>query len=321
MAKKKARRPRSTVSAADLPVVGPREPCPCGSGKKYKVCHGREAERASRRLVTRPFEGLPSECDWVALAEMVPAATTPLTIGGEFAELAQDRRVTLATLTPGSVPGLIRPNGNMLVGLHAIGGSSDRSRDIAEVLVRTLQAEPGSQITVGDQPGPGPRLQDVLDQDAPLDVTVHSTFDYWLEEGEELPEAQREALSKANGAIIPTARLAEVEAAYWAQVGEKTYLRWVMPQDEDRLLSALARLHDAKADDLGADTRLLGSFRSHGLMVPVWELAPGAQPDEVEEPAAALAVRIAEVLADERPLTADERHARAGLQTRQLTIR
>jgi preprotein translocase subunit SecA len=27
-------------SVADVPRVGRNEPCPCGSGKKYKHCHG-----------------------------------------------------------------------------------------------------------------------------------------------------------------------------------------------------------------------------------------------------------------------------------------
>src|SRR4051794_41359082 len=63
-----------------IPVVGPRQPCPCGSGKRYKACHGKAAARESVRLVTRPFEGLPGECDWVALREVVPAATAPLTL-------------------------------------------------------------------------------------------------------------------------------------------------------------------------------------------------------------------------------------------------
>jgi len=34
-------RPASTV--ADMPRVGRNEPCPCGSGKKYKQCHGKLA--------------------------------------------------------------------------------------------------------------------------------------------------------------------------------------------------------------------------------------------------------------------------------------
>jgi preprotein translocase subunit SecA len=36
---------RSTAraSASDVPRVGRNEPCPCGSGKKYKQCHGKLA--------------------------------------------------------------------------------------------------------------------------------------------------------------------------------------------------------------------------------------------------------------------------------------
>jgi len=32
-----------TTVAASVPRVGRNEPCPCGSGKKYKNCHGRLA--------------------------------------------------------------------------------------------------------------------------------------------------------------------------------------------------------------------------------------------------------------------------------------
>jgi preprotein translocase subunit SecA len=32
---------RAQANAADLPRVGRNDPCPCGSGKKYKVCHGK----------------------------------------------------------------------------------------------------------------------------------------------------------------------------------------------------------------------------------------------------------------------------------------
>jgi len=40
--------------------VGPRQPCPCGSGKRYKACHGAPGGPAPT-FVNRPFEGLPSE--------------------------------------------------------------------------------------------------------------------------------------------------------------------------------------------------------------------------------------------------------------------
>ena len=31
------------TTAAQVPKVGRNDPCPCGSGKKYKACHGRLA--------------------------------------------------------------------------------------------------------------------------------------------------------------------------------------------------------------------------------------------------------------------------------------
>jgi hypothetical protein len=98
--------PRVTPGdGADIPVVGGREPCPCGSGRRYKACHGRAAAHAADALVARPFAGLASECDWVALREIVPAATAPLTLVGEPADRAGDRVVTLATVLPLAWPG------------------------------------------------------------------------------------------------------------------------------------------------------------------------------------------------------------------------
>src|SRR6185312_4349125 len=55
------------------------------------------------------------------------------------------------------------------------------------------------------------------------------------------------------------------DAAYWCQTPEKNHLRWVMSHPEEKLLDALARLHAAGASSLGENTRLVGSFRAHGL--------------------------------------------------------
>jgi hypothetical protein len=316
MAKKKTPRRTATIDVADLPVVGPREPCPCGSGKKYKVCHGRAAARATRQLVARPFEGLPGECDWIAMREMVPAATASVRLLGEHA----DQPVTVATLLPGAVPGLVRADGEVLLGLQTRTSSGDASRDYAEVLLRALAAGPGSQIGVLDLPGPGPRLQDMLDVDAPFDVTVHNGFDFWTG-GQQLQADLQAAMDRANESLVPTARLAGVEAAYWVRMGSKEHLRWVLPFGEDAVLDGFARLHAAGADGLGEGSRFIGSFRAHGLLVPVWDLAPGTEPDEVEEPAAEYLVRLQEAMASDKPLTAEERAAKAGLQNRQLTLR
>jgi preprotein translocase subunit SecA len=34
----------SPVDPASIPVVGRNEPCPCGSGLKYRQCHGKKPE-------------------------------------------------------------------------------------------------------------------------------------------------------------------------------------------------------------------------------------------------------------------------------------
>jgi hypothetical protein len=94
-----------------------------------------------------------------------------------------------------------------------------------------------------------------------------------------------------------------------------------MPYDEDALLDALSRLHAGGGDGLVPGSRLVGMFRAYGLLAPVWDLEPGTGAAALEEPAAALAVRLTAALADESPLTAAERAARSGLANRQVTLR
>ena len=40
-AKVPPREPKKIPVTRDMPKVGRNDPCPCGSGKKYKFCHGR----------------------------------------------------------------------------------------------------------------------------------------------------------------------------------------------------------------------------------------------------------------------------------------
>jgi hypothetical protein len=94
-----------------------------------------------------------------------------------------------------------------------------------------------------------------------------------------------------------------------------------MPYDEETLLDGLARLHAAGSDGLGAESRLLGTFRAHGRLVPVWDVAPGTTAAELEEPAAALSTRIDAAIGETASLTGAERRARAGLANRQITLR
>ncbi len=290
--------------------VGPRQPCPCGSGRRYKACHG--SDGGADVYVARPFEGLGSECDVVAMRELVPAATAPLTLKDS------DRTVVLCSLLPMAAPAMVRDSGEIWLGLQVQHAFGDPSRDLAAVLEAALEAEPGL-VGLTDAPGPGPRLQDLV-ADQPLSVTVHDGFDFWIADVEESADLAG-ALDQANESAAPTARLTSVESAYWTQIGAKEHLRWVMPEPEGDLLDALARLHAAGADTLIEDGRLVGMFRAHGLLTPVWDLPVGTGAAALEEPAVAFKAALDEALAATAELSADERRARSGLANRQVTIR
>jgi hypothetical protein len=72
---------------------------------------------------------------------------------------------------------------------------------------------------------------------------------------------------------------------------------------------------------LGEDTRYAGAFRALGLVVPVWDVPAETPGADWAGPAAELHARLADALAVTDPLTSDERRARAGLLSRQVTLR
>jgi hypothetical protein len=319
MAKKRPQtKGKSHVSSGEIPVVGAREPCPCGSGRRYKACHGRAAAHAVTELVQRPFDGLAGEGDWIALRELVPAATVPLTLKESLPDGVPS--VTLATVLPMAWPALRRDDGSVLLGLQNDTSSGDLSRDLADTLQRALTAEPGTPVQARRAPADGPRLQDLLDPAAAFEPVVHTGFEFWVPDSENASPEVSASLERANAAAIPTVKLSGVEGAYWCETPDKNHLRWVMPHPEEQLLDALARLHAAGTSSLGEGTRLVGSFRAHGLTVPVWDLPTGVSAEDVEKPAAEFAERLAAALASEAPLTVEERRARGGLTNRQVTL-
>jgi len=309
-----ASRKRSSAPVADAPEgINPKAPCPCGSGRRYKHCHG----SGYAPPVTRPFEGLQGEADWVALRELVPAATVKL-------RTAEGREVTLASVLPGGTPALVRANGEILLGVQLATSSDDVSRDIGTALAAALKAPVGAPVDpgpIGAAGSAGPRLQELLDLSAPFDVVVHDDFAFWLE-GTEPGAVARAGLQQANETILPTVRLEGLEAAYWVRPGaERAHLRWVRPEKEEQLLDALARLSASEQILLGEGTRYAGAFRAHGLVVPVWDLPADTPAAEWAGPATEFQGRLEEALTVTTPLSADERRARAGLLSRQITLR
>lgn len=311
MTKTKTRRPANGQ-------INPRQACPCGSGKRYKACHG-EPGGARDVIVRRPFEGLAAERQLVALREFVPSATAPL-------PLAQpgDRGVTLASLLPGAAAALVRPDGSALVAMQVLSRSGDLSRDLARAVSWALDAQPGSVLPVVGTTADGEqvRLQDLLHCDAILDITMYPDFAWWVPSEEPLTGEAATALQRANDAIMPTEPVTGtgVEVAYWVDAGEKAHLRWVRQEPEEQLLDALARLAARDELDLGEGSRFAGSFRAHGVLVPVWDLDREQHAREWIAPAESFAQRLTSALTT-TPLTTAERRALRALHSRQLTLR
>lgn len=278
---------------------------------------GKKSRRASQPkrkevpFVERPFEGLPAETDLVAMRDILPAATMSVQLG--------DEHIVLVTLLPEHLPALKQSDGTILVALQTPMRSGDASRDVMYALEEARQLAPGEALTLTNLPEPGARMQDAFAQ-APLEINVASGFEFWLDPATQRTEQVEQALVAANEQMVPMAPVPAVRSAYWTRMG-KEYLRWVRPEDEYLLLNALAKLHVAGQTELEEGVRMIGAFRTCGLLVPVWELAAGTEAEELTEACVAFEERLTQALADTAALTADERRARAGLISRQVNLR
>ncbi|AKU18476.1 DUF5926 family protein [Luteipulveratus mongoliensis] len=267
-------------------------------------------------FTARPFEGLAGETEWVALREIVPAATARV----RYSHGDASGEATIATVLPMAWPGLHREGGEVMVALQAGASGGDASRDLAEALLAVTAIPEGQPLATQPRTtAASPRLQDLLNADQPLEVELHDGFDFWVA-GADLDAEGQASLERANEAAAPTHLLAAATSAYWCQIGDRTYVRWVLPHDEDKATDALARLHAADRSKLG-DGRLLGAFRASGLLVPVWEIDPAIKPEELEEPMVATVAALDEAVASTTPLTPEERRARNGIVSRQVTLR
>lgn len=293
-----------------------REPCPCGSGRRYKACHGKAAARAAHTRVVRPLQGLADEPEWVAMRDIVPAATAGLVPIGEYA----DRSVTLCSVLPMAWPALVRQDGSVMLASQTQTSSPDAARDLGDALDQALRSPPGTSIPPRPLPSDAPRIQDLVEADAPLHVMVHARFDFWFDEVEELDAASQASLERANTGVMPTARLATVSAAYWMQLGDRRQLRWVLPGGEDEIVDALARMQADGGLQVGTQSRYLGAFRSLGLLVPVWDLEDDVEVDAIEDPAVEFLARLTAASTHSAPLSGVERRARESLLARQLTM-
>lgn len=321
---------------------GPRP----GSDRAVRVAARKERQLAAMAPPPRPFAGLAAECDLVALRSFVASATAELALtepgapkpeltsvvpSDEVPEKAPERPagvrndVLVATVLPGAVPAQVRDNPRVgpegFVALQTDPEPADLAGSIADAIDWAAHATSGADYRPA---GTEQTLVEILDADAQLDITVYDDFSWWFPEGTEVPAQIAEGLQRANDSIMPTARLTPksgIGAPWWVDAGERAHLRWVRPEPEDELMNALARLHAAGHLTLGEGSRFAGSFRTHGLLVPVFDLDNERHHEEWYDGLDQFDAWLTEALAAEGDLTAAEISSRDGIRGRQVTLR
>ncbi|WP_182353877.1 DUF5926 family protein [Flaviflexus huanghaiensis] len=266
-------------------------------------------------FVERPYEGLQSELELVAMREIIPAATTTVTTTEDYGS----REITLVTLLPNLSAAVRRKNGELLVAIQTVTGSGDASRDLAALILEALELEPGETIPSAPLPEPGPRLQDIL-VDEELELDLYEEFSYWVSDEEKDRDEVREAIEQTRDNVSPTVAVDSVRGAYWVRMANE-FVRWIRTEDQDRVLDGLARLQTARSEGFDKDARFVGAFRACGLLIPVWQLAPGTEADELAGPMAEFDAEFSAAIASTEPLSPEQKRARSGIVSRQVTLR
>lgn len=224
----------------------------------------------------------------------------------------------LSTILPSMAAALRREDGVLLVAMQTMTSSGDASRDIASRIIDSLELGPKEVLEISDLPEPGPRLQDILDIDAFGDMELHEEPSFWMTPEEASQPDNADALASSRDQLIPTTALKAVPHAYWCRMSRE-FLRWVRSEEKDAVLDGLARL---RVQGVTFDNaRFVGAFRAQGLSIPVWELEAGTEADELEKPVTEFAPLLEAAIASTEPLTAEEKRARAGIVSRQVTLR
>ncbi|MGC4960655.1 DUF5926 family protein [Gordonia sp. DT101] len=320
---------------------GPRP----GSNRAERVAARKERQLAAMAPPPRPFAGLAAECDLVALRAFVASAIADLALvepgpaepeltsalPDDSAPSAKSQRpkgirneVRLATILPGAVPALVRDATNGPEGLVAMQTDpepADLTGSLAEAIEWAAHAEPDAEYAPA---GTSRSLTQLLDVDAQLELVVYDDFSWWFPAGTDVPPEIADMFQRANDSIMPTARLnpkSGVGAPWWVDAGERAHLRWVRPEDEDDLMTALARLHAADRLTLGEGSRFAGSFRTHGLLVPVFDLDNELHHEEWYPGLDRFDECLTEAMAQTGDLSTAELRSRDGIRGRQVTLR
>ena len=310
--------------AVDTAATGSARVSPARAAPAAATRPATAAATAPRRMSSRRFAGLPGECDWVALREFVPAGIAPLTLQADAFDGAADGddASRWSSVLPGIAPALKRR----------------RRRRLGRGAGRSPVGRPEPRLRRGAEPGAGRSSRARACDD-------RAARRWAAAAGRRRPDCgvrgRRCSTASTSGSRASTTRTARsrrrsrsstrrstrprgcrsVDAAYWTSVGTKEHLRWVMPHDEETLLTALARLHAAgarPAHSRVASGRVVPRPRPAGAGVGPAGRAPA--PRRSRSRPARFCRRLEDALADSTALS-DERAARHGLATRQVTIR
>lgn len=293
------------------------EQLPEGMSRRQAKLAARAAERAALASDPRPYKSLPAEAQLVALQEFVPSAVATATINGT--------EINIVTVLPGAVAALVREaelGGQRFVALQVRNHSNNPAHDLAYVLKWVLNAAPGSTLDSAVADGNQPEIASLLG-DVTLEITEYQDFFWWLPEDTELTPEMAQSLRTANNSVMPSFPIPTDDAgsAWWIDAGEKAHIRWVRTDDEEPLLRALARVGAAGNLHLGEETKFAGVFRTHGLIVPVFDLDPTVPHQEFIPAMQTLNGYINEQLGNDEQLTPAERRQLENIKSRQVTIR
>lgn len=296
---------------------------PEGMSRRQAKLAARAAERAALEKDPRPYEGLDCEADLVALQEFVPSAVADLKIKG-----AEDRTVRIVTVLPGAGAAVVRelPDGSVeaLVALQVQTHSQNPGRDLAYAISWALKAAPGEQLVSTIADGSQPKIQELIAADEQLEISEHDNFDWWVAEGTQLDPMYQRSMQAANDAVVESHRVrADVPGSLWwvNPGGAKAHLRWVRTEAENPMLNALARVAARGELNLGEASRFAGVFRTHGIVVPVFDLDPERAYGSYEEELKRVNDALVKELDNDAPLSSDERRQLQNIKSRQVTLR
>ena len=274
--------------------------------------------RAPIPFVARPFEGLPREVELVAMREIIPCATLTARTNADHGFVDFD----FVTALPDGRGAMVRGDGRILVALQTRSNSGDLSHDAGAALLNAISAKQNGDegLVDFDVRDPSERLQDILDPDSLGEMVLEENFAFWLNPDEDWDEATRRALEENHNEIIPTVKVEGVEGMYWCEMN-RNFVRSLSDVEESPLFDALARVQAAGKANLGEGSRFIGAFRACGIAIPVFELAEGVRAEDIVKEAGVLEEAIAAALKVKEPLTPEERRARQGMVSRQVTIR